>query len=259
MGFDGLLDRADYSSSYNEHTWDGSGNRVGLGFNGTSSYSFVYDPTAGIPAVIEEVTPDGSVYYYREPSGSLIARRVGITGDNWRYYHFDELGSTRALTDEFGYQSDSYTYDAWGNLTANLGSTPQPYQYVGRLGYYTHYQDVDLYGHPKFKLLQLGVRFYDPEIGRFTQRDPLPTEESPYVYAGGNPARFADPTGEDWLGDHAIDDGELIIDPSCYNNKVYDGMRKGGKIGTVKDLLRLLDCTLRKHTSSTHLLPGLPA
>jgi hypothetical protein len=42
----------------------------------------------------------------------------------------------------------------------------QPYQFVGRLGYYTHYQEAS------FGLMQIGVRFYDSAIGRSTQRDP---------------------------------------------------------------------------------------
>jgi hypothetical protein len=43
---------------------------------GTGTWEFVYDTTAGIPAVIEEVH-SGSVYYIREPNGALIARVVG--------------------------------------------------------------------------------------------------------------------------------------------------------------------------------------
>jgi len=58
------------------------------------------------------------------------------------------------------------------------------------LGYYTHYQE------PEFGLLQLGVRFYDPEVGRFTQQDAYPVwEESSYSYAGGMPLVSIDPTG----------------------------------------------------------------
>ena len=41
-------------------------------------YEFVYDTTAGIPAVIAEVQPDDCVVYYiRDPGGSLIARVYG--------------------------------------------------------------------------------------------------------------------------------------------------------------------------------------
>ena len=51
-GFNGVLDRADYGSDYCEHVWDAAGNRVGLTFSGTSSYAFVCDITAGVPAFL---------------------------------------------------------------------------------------------------------------------------------------------------------------------------------------------------------------
>ena len=125
-----------------------------------------------------------------------MARRQGLTGSDWRYYHFDEIGSTRLLTDLDGMVTDSYAYDAWGNLIDRIGTTEQPYQYIGRLGYYTHYQD------PAFDLLQLGVRFYDPEVGRFAQRDPLAQDDAvvagvaAYAYASPNPMSGVDPSGK---------------------------------------------------------------
>ena len=105
------------------------------------------------------------------------------------YYHFDALGSTRMLTDESGHITDSYSYDAWGNLlTHDPNSISQPYQYVGQLGYYTHWQDVNL------PMLQLGVRFYDQEVGRFGQRDQLSTLNY-YSYAGSRPLVMTDEWG----------------------------------------------------------------
>ncbi len=86
------------------------------------------------------------------------------------YYHFDELGSTRLITDSAGSVTDKYDYDAYGAVLwheRHTGSVDQPYQYVGQLGYYTCWQE------PDFGLLQLGVRFYDPQLGRFTQQDPI--------------------------------------------------------------------------------------
>jgi RHS repeat-associated protein len=44
-------------------------------------------------------------------------------------------------------------------------------------------------------LLQDGARYYDPSLGQFLTPDPLLEGASPYVYAGDNPASFADPTG----------------------------------------------------------------
>ena len=164
-------------------TWDADGNRVSFTSSTGGTWQFVYDTTAGIPAVIDETGP---VYYIREPSGALIAR---IDGETVNYYHFDALGSTRLLTDADGEVTDAYTYDAWGNATHDSGSTAQPYQFVGQLGYYTHVQDAN------FPLLQLGVRFYDTQLGRFTSRDPVRHGRNWYLYVNDRPVSAMDPTG----------------------------------------------------------------
>ena len=150
-------------------------------------HAFTYDISAGIPAVIQE---DG-IYYVREPAGELIAR---LGGPNMNHYHFDQLGSTRLLTNSGGAVTDEYTYDAYGAVLSHnrsTGSIDQPYQYVGQLGYYTHYQE------PNFGLLQLGVRFYDSEVGRFGQRDPISSNaNSLYCYSNDAPTTTVDPSGK---------------------------------------------------------------
>ena len=167
--------------------WDADSNRVSFTSSTGGTWEYVYDITAGIPAVIKET---GLKTYVREPDGSLIAMFVESYP---YYYHFDALGSTRMLTDESGHITDSYTYDAWGNLlTHDPNSISQPYQYVGQLGYYTHWQDSNL------PLLHLGVRFYDPGTGRFGQRDGLRAGKwNFYSYAEDRPQTLIDPSGED--------------------------------------------------------------
>jgi len=141
--------------------------------------------------VVEESAGGTTVYYIREPGGGLIARVHPTEGI--RYYHFDELGSTRLLTDVNGTVTDRYAYDAYGSLLSRdryTGSVNQPYQYVGQLGYYTHHQE------PEFGLLQLGVRFYDAEMGRFTGRDRVErVVHSPYAYVDGSPLGWIDADG----------------------------------------------------------------
>jgi len=73
----------------------------------------------------------------------------------------------------------------------HTGCIDQPYQFVGQMGYHTHWQDAHL------TLLQLGVRFYDPEIGRFGQRDSAGAPyEMAYAYARNSPLTALDPTGK---------------------------------------------------------------
>jgi len=52
----GLLDTASYGGRTLSNTWDADSNRVGL-TAGVDEYSFVYDTTAGIPAVIYQGSP----------------------------------------------------------------------------------------------------------------------------------------------------------------------------------------------------------
>jgi len=114
---------------------------------------------------------------------------VSLDGEYTNYYHFDALGSTRLLTNSSGAVTDTYTYDAWGGVSQG-GSTVQPYQFVGQLGYYFPIQDEN------FPLLQLGVRFYDPaQTGRFTQRDVMDDMTNHYWYGNDLPTTLVDPSG----------------------------------------------------------------
>ena len=124
------------------------------------------------------------------------------------YYHFDQLGSTRLLTNSAGAVTDEYSYDAYGAVLSHnrsTGSVDQPYQYVGQLGYYTHYQE------PGFGLLQLGARFYEGKIGLFKQTDSVSDLYlSTYVYAKNRPTRVVDPDGR-----QALVYPKLVPSPSC--------------------------------------------
>ena len=74
-------------------------------------------------------------------------------------------------------------FDAWGNKTAGSGAIPL-YGYTGR--------EADASG---FTFMR--ARYYDPEVGRFTQQDPLGMIEgvNAYAYALNNPINRVDPLG----------------------------------------------------------------
>ena len=175
--------------------WDADQQRQKLTNSGGSTY-FVYDPTAGVPAVLVETDGENETFYVREPGGELIAR---ATGQTRQYYFFDRLGSTIAMVPAVeANPTDRLFYTPWGELVTSgsrastVGTTANPYRYVGELGYYYHHQDSGLQD-----WMQLGVRFYEPEIGRFERRDPVPaTAISSYLYALDNPFVFSDPSGK---------------------------------------------------------------
>lgn len=101
-------------------------------------------------------------------------------------YAFDGLGSTRALTDSNQNITDTYSYEAFGNTLTRSGTTENPYEYVGMLGYYADGETG---------LMLLGPRCYDANMGRFTTSDPALSEENYYMYADANPTNNVDPSG----------------------------------------------------------------
>jgi len=104
------------------------------------------------------------------------------------FYHFDRLGSVRFISDDAGQVVGEYVYDAFGNVLSFSGSISQPYQYIGREGYYRE-GELGLY--------LLGQRWYDEEVGRFISRDPIGEEEGVnlYVYVRNNPVKLIDQEG----------------------------------------------------------------
>lgn len=121
-----------------------------------------------------------------------------------QYYYFDGLGSTLMMTEGLSAVSDRYDCDAWGNEYPIMASTPDnPYRYVGQLGSYTHWMDSSL-----SDLFHLGLRFYEPGVGRFGQVDPAKAEFYAYAYADDSPNRGIDPWGLKSLAGA----GQLVFD-----------------------------------------------
>ncbi|RLC19393.1 MAG: hypothetical protein DRI57_07180, partial [Deltaproteobacteria bacterium] len=85
--------------------------------------------------------------------------------------------------------TDSYVYDAFGNLRDRLGTTVNHYLYTG--------EQYD----PDAGLYYLRARYYSPGNGRFASQDSWqgrisdPVTLHKYLYANANPVMYVDPTG----------------------------------------------------------------
>jgi len=80
------------------------------------------------------------------------------------FYHFDALGSTYRLTDAVEEVTDTYRYNAWGEILATTGDTFNRHTFVGRERYCMT---------PNSSYALLGLRYYVPRVGRFVTVDPL--------------------------------------------------------------------------------------
>ena len=112
-----------------------------------------------------------------------------IRGEEQDFYHVDGLGSIRALSDETGNVTDTYDYEAFGELVDSSGESENSYlfageQFDGGLGQY-----------------YLRQRYYDAGFGRFTRRDTYegdiynPVSLHKYLYANADPVNGIDPSG----------------------------------------------------------------
>lgn len=146
---------------------------------GHTTTSFVWQPAG--PSTPALLLADGSTDYVYGPGGLPLEQ---INGSTVLYYLHDQLGSTRVLTSSSGAVAATYTYGAYGNLTASTGTVTNPFTFAGG------------YTDPESGLMYLLHRYYDPVTAQFTSVDPLvDTTGAPYAYAAADPVNSIDPTG----------------------------------------------------------------
>jgi RHS repeat-associated protein len=137
----------------------------------------------GQEGLANQTVSSATTSWTRDPSGTLISER---SGTNHYYYDFDGLGSVVALIGSTGTVLDTYSYDPYGKTRASTGTTANPFQYTSSY--------LDATG-----LYHNGARYYDPNLGRFTQQDPTGQEANFFAYAGDDPVNLVDPTGRSWV------------------------------------------------------------
>jgi RHS repeat-associated protein len=122
--------------------------------------------------LVDDLSPTGLAQVVEEVAGSAVQReytyglqRISqdqVISSTWMlsFYGYDGGGSVRQLTNASGTVTDSYNYDAFGNLLNPAGATtPNNYRYRG--------EQYD----PTLGLYYLRARFYKRVTGRFMSRD----------------------------------------------------------------------------------------
>ncbi|HEY6972242.1 MAG TPA: RHS repeat-associated core domain-containing protein [Candidatus Angelobacter sp.] len=170
--------------------YDGDGNRVSETVAGVTTTYLVdtLNPT-GYAQVVDELV-NGSVTRTYAYGLQRISENQLISGV-WTpsFYGYDGHGSVRFLTNSSSTVTDTYAYDAFGNLLDRTGSTANNYLFAS--------EQFD----PALSMYQMRARWYREVTGRFISRDPLegtcckPLTWNPYIYTWDNPVNRVDPTG----------------------------------------------------------------
>ena len=155
------------------YVYDDEGRRLTKAVGGTAT-NYLYH---GQNLVAEYATAWGSPnaqYTYGPMIDNVITR---MTPGNTQYFHQAGLNSVMAAANNVGATDATQQFDAWGNEIASTGTAPHN-DYSGR--------EPDETG-----LIYYRARYYDPTLGRFTQRDPIGLAGglNRYGYAKGNPQR----------------------------------------------------------------------
>ncbi|MCX2843207.1 RHS domain-containing protein [Microbulbifer thermotolerans] len=121
--------------------------------------------------------------YYFEP-GTFKPIALDENGELY-HYHLDHLGTPDTLTDSQGEIAWSVSYIAYGNLAIkHCNRIEQPIRFQGQ-----YYDEETGLHYNRF-------RYYDPEVGAFTQQDPIGLlgGVNNYRYVP-NPVGWVDPYG----------------------------------------------------------------
>jgi RHS repeat-associated protein len=130
----------------------------------------------------------------------------------------DYLGSVRMVINaSTGAIAQSLEYDAFGRVLNETGSGFQPFGFAGGL------YDADT------KLVRFGARDYDPDMGRWTNKDPIGFaggDTNIYAYVGNDPVNWVDLSGlVPWV--------EVLLPPAA----VFDLANVTGAFATVANLV----------------------
>lgn len=169
-----------------EYQYDPLGRRIRKITGGTVT-EFFYD---GDRVIEEQTGGDVTSFTYGSWIDDVLTMQREETA---YYYHKNGLGSVTGLSDDLGVVQEFYEYDPYGAVTfydldyneLEASLLENPYLFTGRrldteTGIY-YYRN----------------RHYDPEHGRFLQRDPLGYIDGMglYEYVTSNPLSYIDPSG----------------------------------------------------------------
>jgi RHS repeat-associated protein len=166
-----------------EYFTDSEGHRIGKKVNGTLVQAFLY--RSGLSPIAELNSSNEIVNRFFYASRSNVPDWM-IRGESIFRIYKDHLGSVRQVVNLLtGEVDQSINYDTFGNVLRDTNPGLQPYGFAGGL--------YDL----NTKLIRFGYRDYNPDLGRWTAKDPsgFVDGENLYMYVLNDPLSFSDRYG----------------------------------------------------------------
>jgi RHS repeat-associated protein len=167
------------------YTYDPAGRRIEKKVDGTTQVKYVYDGDH----ILAEYNNAGTLLrkYVHGPCVDEPICMIEASGTyaGTHYYHYDALGSVVAMTNSSGNVVELYEYSVYGQVAASDASHPNRFMFTGR----EFDKDTGLYYYR--------ARYYNPEIGRFLQTDPIGYADGMNLhrYCGNNAINAIDPSG----------------------------------------------------------------
>ena len=160
---------------------DGSGNALTYSAP-LSTGQFTWDTNSPLTVVLS----DGANDYIYGPNGTPV-EQVSLATSTPTYLAYNASDSRWVATNGAGDETGFWGYDAFGTLA--FGNPQSAFGYAGQ------YSDATT------GLSNMRARWYEPETGGFTTRDPLFSQtDQAYAYAGDDPVNHNDPSGKSVIG-----------------------------------------------------------
>lgn len=166
------------TGSSTTYTYNGDGLEAANQTAQNSPQQLVWDNTGPLPLVVSDSTND----YIYGPTGEPV-EQINLATSTPTYLTYTPSDSTWISTNQAGDETGFWGYDAYGTLA--YGTPTSPFGYSGQ------YMDATT------GLVNDRARWYQPQTGGFTSRDPsFDRTDTAYAYAGGDPINSGDPTGD---------------------------------------------------------------
>ena len=172
-----------------EYTYNYLGTRTSKSENGVTT-EYLVDENRDYAQTLQEVVNGELAVSYLHGHDLISQSQNGVTS----LYHADGVGSTRALSNDTGAITDTWDYEAFGEILDRTGTTDNSYLYNGE----NYDSSQDRYN--------LRDRWYDHKINRFDQMDRWqgnnfdPVTLHKYLGMNADPANMIDPSGNFSIG-----------------------------------------------------------